>query len=220
MKEGHVMIVLAIVVAFTIGAATGSMGVLADQEPTIERQYVMVPVEVPLNDGRGYEVIYPEDPSYRQSQLLGVAYDIAKKDGHEFPQLLQGILIQETQAGSLPRYKVVGQEYGLGPLDRYYGIMQIKLSAAWDVMKRWPGLWDEFDFQTRSDEEIIAKLIEDEIFSLTVASKYLIILQDAGYETPAEQALAYNRGAAGAKAHNAESHPYSVSVMAHMANRM
>ena len=142
-----------------------------------------------------------------------MAYSIAKIDGHRYPQLLQGIILQETLAGEYHSYKVAGQELGLRTNERYYGVAQIKLAAARDVLNSFPWLTKEFGFHTTTDEEVIAKLIENDKFNLSVASKYLLILKRYGYDTIQELALAYNQGPGGAKAHDAQTFHYSVKVM-------
>src|SRR5271167_845887 len=200
---------VSVITMFALGVAVGSY--FKSPETVI----VNVPVAAP-NDGSGYEVIYPEHPTHRQSELLGLAYDIAKRDGHKYPQLLQGIILQETKAGTLPRYKVIGQEFGLKPNERYYGVSQLKLAAAWEVLHRYPELWEKFTFNTHTDEEIISKLINDDHFNLAVASKYLLILRSRGYETMQELAVAYNKGAGGARKTNPKTDPYSLGVMAHI----
>lgn len=163
--------------------------------------------------GGGFAMKLPSNLSQRQTELLSMAYQIAKEDGHRYPQVLQGIILQETHAGELRKYKVAGQEFGLKTNERYYGVGQIKLSAAKDVLKRYPKLKEEFDFHTAMDEEIIAKLIEDDRFNLSVASKYLLILRAYGYDTIKQLALAYNQGPGGARNHDSNTHHYSTGVM-------
>lgn len=163
--------------------------------------------------GGGFTMKLPSNLSQRQSELLSMAYQIAKEDGHRYPQVLQGIILQETHAGELRKYKVAGQEFGLKTNERYYGVGQIKLSAAKDVLKRYPKLKEEFEFHTTMDEEIIAKLIEDDRFNLSVASKYLLILRAYGYDTIKQLALAYNQGPGGARNHDSNTHHYSTGVM-------
>src|SRR5271168_3078527 len=114
---------VSVITMFVLGVAVGNY-FRSPPPPTV----MVVPVAVP-NDGSGYEVKYPDHPTRKQSQILGLAYDIAKRDGHKYPQLLQGIVLQETMAGQLKRYKVIGQEFGLKPNERYYGVSQIKLAA-------------------------------------------------------------------------------------------
>lgn len=155
-------------------------------------------------------------PTIDQEHLLAVAYSIAQSDGIE-PRLLQGIMLQETLAGALPSYKVAGQEAGLKTNQRYYGVMQVKLDAAKDVLKRYSSLWSEYGFHTHMDEEIIAKLIENDTFNIAIASKYLLILRDRhGYKTTRAMAVAYNKGPGGAAGVNMASDPYAVGVVRHM----
>lgn len=164
----------------------------------------------------GYSVAVPKHLTRSQSELLDIAYRTAKSDGHRHPELLQGILLQETLAGALASYKVAGQEAGLRVNQRYYGVMQIKLSAARDVLKKYPDLWDQFEFQTRTDEEVIAQLIENDVFNIAVASKYCLILQQSGYRTAGAIAVAYNKGPAGAAGVNVMSDPYAMGVSRHL----
>jgi hypothetical protein len=165
----------------------------------------------------GYSIVLPPTFTHAQSELLDLAYQTAKADHLPHPQLLQGILMQETLAGALAGYKVAGQEAGLKPNQRYYGVYQIKLAAARDVLKRFPELWAQYGFQTRMDEEVIAQLIENDAFSTAVASKYLVILSDSGYHTAGALAVAYNKGPGGAMGVNVSADPYAVGVSRHVA---
>ena len=167
------------------------------------------------NSSSGYiQAELPSKLTDRQAQVLSLAYNIAKVDGHKDPKLLQAIVYQESKAGQFPSYKVAGQSYGLTTNNRYYGLSQIKLSAAKDVLKRWPEMKGEFKFQTDTDEEIIAKLIENDKFNLSVASKYLLLMSSSyGYSGIREIALAFNQGPGGAKKFNSNDHPYSNGVV-------
>lgn len=155
----------------------------------------------------------PDNLSDRQTQLLTMAYDIAKKDGHNQPQILQGIILQESNAGDLNSYKVAGQEFGLKTNERYYGVSQIKLVAAKEVLARYPSMRNDFSFHTKADEEIIAKLIENDEFNLSIASKYLLVLKSLGYDTIKQLALAYNQGPGGAKNQDSNTHHYPRGVI-------
>lgn len=203
---------LAFVAVGLISASTFAVKKMTDVAPTAV-------ISVPRDDsvrGGGFSMEVPKDLSSRQTRILAMAYEIAKRDGHKHPQLLQGIVLQETKAGAMASYKVAGQEAGLGPNQRYYGVAQIKLAAAQDVLTRYPGLKQEFNFQTQTDEEVIAKLIENDRFNLSVASKYLLILRGYGYDTIGQLALAYNQGPGGARNHDSDEHHYSVKVMKHI----
>ena len=203
---------LSIVACMTLGLAVGSTTLLVSQSPTAV-------ISVPAEDGTtggGYTINLPKSLTHKQATLLGLAYDIAKKDGHRYPQLLQGILLQESKAGDLASYKVAGQEFGLKTNERYYGVAQIKLAAAREVLSKYPSMKGEYDFHTSTDEEVIAKLIENDQFNIAVASKYLLVLKTYGYDTIKELALAYNQGAGRARGKNAETNQYSKGVMAHI----
>lgn len=164
--------------------------------------------------GGGMNTVLPRNVTVKQAQLLSLAYEIAKQDGHKHPQLLQGIILQESQAGEHASYRVAGQEFGLAPNKRYYGIAQIKLAAARDVLDRYPSISKQFDLpENAADEEVIAKLIENDEFNLSIASKYLLILRSYGYDTIKQLALAYNQGPGGARNHDAETHHYTRGVM-------
>jgi hypothetical protein len=197
----------ALVVATTVGVMK-----MTDISPTA---VISIPREDAVKGG-GFSLEVPKNLSARQTHLLALAYEIAKHDGHKYPQLLQGIILQETKAGGIAGYKVAGQSLGLGVNQRYYGVAQIKLAAAQDVLNRYPGLRGEFNFHTSTDEEVIAKLIENDRFNLSVASKYLLILKSYGYDTINQLALAYNQGPGGAKNLDANEHDYSVKVMKHI----
>lgn len=203
---------LSIVASLVVGLAIGASALVTNEHPTAV-------ISLTTEDGSvggGFTLKLPEKISGNQARILSVAYDIAKRDGHSQPQILQGIVLQETKAGGMSSYKVAGQEFGLKTNERYYGLAQLKLSATKDVMSRYPELWKEFNFQTRMDEELIAKLIENDNFNLSVASKYLLILKASGYNTVRQMALAYNQGPGGAKSHDSETHHYSTGVMAHI----
>ena len=204
---------IAAVGAFLVGAAAGGALLIAKTPAT-----KTVILRVPAPDDGTMKVVFPKHPNPRQSQLLAMAYDIAKRDGLPWPQVLQGILLQESNAGAAHHYKVAGQEYGLKPIHRYYGVAQVKLSAAMVVLRRWPRMWTEFHFQTHTDDEVIAKLIEDDTFNLSVASKYLVVLYDMGYTSMGAMAAAYNKGPAGAEDTDPEQDAYAIAVVAHVAD--
>ena len=137
----------------------------------------------------------PDNLSARQGRLLAKAYEIAKADGHRNPEIVQSVLLQETLAGGLDSYRVANP----GP-QAYFGPMQLKLSAAKDVLKRWPELFTKHNFHTRTDDEIKANLILNDTFNIEVGSKYLLILQREYGFTGRQLLNAYNRGPGGVHA--------------------
>lgn len=163
--------------------------------------------KVPLIDGLNKRKL-KNGLTDSQLELLRLAYSIAKEDGHHSPQLLQGIIIQESNAG-------LGLKYAR-PGAPFYGVAQIKVEATRDVLASYPELIQEFNLKNSSSGEIIRKLKGDDAFNLSVASKYLLIMQRYGYKTIKQLALAYNQGPGGAKRKNSDTHHYSVGVDKHI----
>jgi len=120
-----------------------------------------------------------------QVDLLKLAYDIGYQDGGEqHASLLQSTLLQETIAGQLGR---VGHR--TAPVGkRSYGVMQVKVSAASDVLEEHPQLG-----AIRTDEELIVRLMTDDEFNIRIASKFLLFLRDKT-SSDAEALVAYNMG--------------------------
>lgn len=125
-----------------------------------------------------------------QVNLLKLAYDIGDEDGGEqHANLLQSTLLQESIAGQLGR---VGHR--TAPVGkRSYGVMQVKVSAASDVLEEHAHLG-----LPSNEEELIVRLITDDEFNIRVASKYLLYLRDKT-KSDAEALVAYNMGLRGSK---------------------
>lgn len=120
-----------------------------------------------------------------QVQLLKIAFDIAYQDGGlQHAELIQGMLLQESLAGLLGRIGHMTAPVG----KRSYGVMQVKVTAAEDVLGRDPYL-GQFD----SDNELITNLIVDDEFNIRVASKLFLYLR-AKTKTDDHALLAYNVG--------------------------
>jgi hypothetical protein len=120
-----------------------------------------------------------------QLDLLGMAYTIGYKDGGEaHARLVQGVLLQETIAGLLGRLGHLSAPLG----KRSYGVMQVKVVAAHDVLRHHPELG-----KFHTDDQLITRLITDDEFNIRVASAYLKFLRrNKGSD---QQALvAYNIG--------------------------
>ena len=146
-----------------------------------------------VNGGKAYSVLLPNNLTTRQHELLSFAYSVAKSDGYKNPEYLQGLILQESGAGGTPGYRVAGDP--VKKENQYYGVGQIKIAAALDVLKNFPELWGFL--QTRTMEELQARLILDDHFNIRVASKYLLLM---GVNKSASFALtAYNKGIGGAQ---------------------
>jgi Transglycosylase SLT domain len=144
-------------------------------------------------DGEQFAVLMPENVTSKQQRLMQIAKITAKRDGHS-PELVQGVLLQETHAGELKTYKVANSQG-----TPYYGVMQIKLVAAKEVLSKWPGMFSQFGFQTKTDDEIKANLILNDEFNIAVGSKYLKHLKDVYGYSGRTLVNAYNRGPTGVK---------------------
>jgi hypothetical protein len=144
-------------------------------------------------------VVMRSDPAPREIQRenMQLAYELAKADGHRDPRVVQGIILQESDAGAAKRWRIGGLDHGAKEL--YFGLAQIKVSTARDVMKRYPELWKQFNFQTRTDDELKANLMLNDRFNLTIASRYLLMLaHDYGFKGR-ELLNAYNQGPGGVR---------------------
>jgi hypothetical protein len=166
------------------------------------------------NSGGQAAILLPENLTSKQGRLLAEAYEIAKADGHKHPELVQAILLQETMAGGMKAYRVANP----GP-EAYFGVMQIKLGAAKDVLGVWPDLYKKFGLQSRADDEIKANLILNDKFNMSVASKYLLVLQQRyGYSGHALM-VAYNKGPGGAQGVDPAENEYAQGALSKLAAR-
>lgn len=128
----------------------------------------------------------------QQIQLLNLAHHIGmEEDGVEQASLLQGILMQESHAGHYGRIGDVHAEVG----KRSYGVMQVKLITANDVLKNYPEMGN---FKT--EESLIIKLVTDDEFNIRIASRHLLMLR-RHTQRDAQAIMAYNTGLNKALAH-------------------
>lgn|GEM_PF-2686717 len=125
-----------------------------------------------------------------QLDLLGMAYSIGYKDGGEaHAKLVQAVLLQETIAGQLGRLGHLSAPLG----KRSYGVMQVKVAAARDVLRRKPQLG-----YFRTDEQLITSLITDDEFNIRIASSYLKFLR-RNMGSDHQALVAYNIGSNAAR---------------------
>lgn len=128
-----------------------------------------------------------------QMYIMKTAFDIAYRDGGlQHAKLIQGMLLQESLAGLLGRIGHMSAPVG----KRSYGVMQVKVTAAKDVLGRHASL-GEFS----SDEELITHLIVDDAFNIRVASKHFLFLR-AKTKTDDHALLAYNIGLRASRRYN------------------
>lgn len=149
----------------------------------------------------------PSGFSKKQTIILTAAHQIAQNDGHPNPKLLQGIALKESKAGD---FLLSAKQQMYAP---QYGVMQIKTVAAREVLDA-ENLWSAFGFRTRSNDELKIRLINDDKFNMTMASKYLKYLRER-YNLKSETSLlcAYNQGPSGAKSRAGKANSYASSVI-------
>ncbi len=145
----------------------------------------------------------PATLSERQVQLIMDAHRQASEDNLPAPELLPGVLMQESHAGNNPIYKLAK--------NKCYGIFQIKIGTALHVLREYPELIEKYKVDMR-EAALKKQLINDDAFNTAIASKYMVILMKYGYQSVRELALAYNQGMAGAKKFNPLKHVYSNGV--------
>ncbi len=123
--------------------------------------------------------------SDEQQYLLQTAYAVGLEDGGiEHAEILQAVLLQETIAGQLGRIGHMTAPVG----KRSYGVMQIKVSAARDILRK----NKEFK-RFRSDEALIVALMTDDKLNIRMASKFLLYLKEKTKSNEAAM-VAYNIG--------------------------
>lgn len=169
----------------------------------------VIAAKTTIKGGNKNVLVLPANLTAKQGELLSFAYKVAKADGLKFPEYYQGLIYQESKAGGMKNYEVAGQEFGLKPMERYYGVPQLKLAATKDVLKKYPALGV---FHT--DEEIIAKLITDDHWSIRIGSKYLLMVGQG--KSPEAALVAYNKGEGGAKGVNPSTNTYAIDIVHHV----
>lgn len=150
--------------------------------------------------------LVPENLNNKQAKLLEIAATIAKEEGIS-PAVAQGVLLQETNAGGVAKYKVANE----GP-EAYFGPMQIKLAATKDVLRQSPYLYAKYAFHTKSDDEIKANLILNEEFNVRIGVKYLRMLKESYKFSGRELMNAYNRGPGGVKSVDNDTFHYAIGA--------
>lgn len=169
-------------------------------------------VPTPLSDDEKAEVSileFDNQINYLTDEQRG-SLELARKVGssEDLSLALMGICMQETLCGVV---RSVGHQ--TAPVGkRSYGIMQVKVSATRDVLKRFPELGT-----FRTDEEIIAKLLTDDEWNMRIALGYLKILKDRYSLNWKSMLTAYNLGPGGALSlSNPEEYKYTHKVIGHL----
>lgn len=150
-----------------------------------------------------------------QTKLLATAYEIGLNYGSETREVVQGLLLQESAAGTVARIGGLHLPVGL----RYYGVMQMKVKAVQDVLVTHPKFCEMFfqkPFGKITSEEIIAKLITDDPFSLRMAYAYYDKYRRHSKDIY-EAITMYNQGPGGAmRVDNFKEFDYTANVVKHI----
>jgi len=139
----------------------------------------------------------------RQFYILKLARDIGKED--DLSLTLMGIVMQESRAGETQRVGHMSAPIG----KRSYGVMQVKVTAARDVLKEYPEFGEFY-----SDEELIGRLLYDDEFNIQISLGYIKLLKKRGLSWH-EILLAYNLGPSGAEGKNPLKYHYVKDVVEH-----
>lgn len=205
--------VIVILVVLSITNATALRNAPTENNKfTVGEMQIKVPYVKPV-DANLEEFVINTKEKLTPTQIanLQLAYKIAKEDGFDHPEILQGLIYQETKAGGLDKFRVVVNSGD----NSYFGIGQIKLAAAKDVLKTYPELnrfGDNGKFS--SDDEIKAHLILDDEFNIRVASKYLL-MQGTVKTSMQKKITSYNTGYGGSMNIDSDQHPYTRNVLRH-----
>jgi hypothetical protein len=197
-----VIVIMSLIAAVVVA---GAASLYSEFVPTSIATAVIAEKPSKLLGGQA-AILLPSTLTAKHSNLLNMAYKMAKAEGFKDPEIAQQALLQETDAGGLKSYKVANP----GP-DAYFGPMQIKLVAARAVLNENPELYDKYDFHTKTDDEVKANLILNEPFNMEVGIKYLRLLNKRYGFTGRELLNAYNRGPGGVKEVGADFH-YALSA--------
>jgi hypothetical protein len=150
-----------------------------------------------------------------QTKLLATAYELGMEYTYETREVIQAILLQESAAGTVSKIGGLHLPVGL----RYYGVMQMKVKAVQDVLSSHSQACQHF-FQKPlvkvSDEEIIAKLLTDDKFSIRMAYAYYDKYRQRSKDV--YQAITmYNQGPGGAMmVDNFAEFDYTANVVRHI----
>lgn len=146
-----------------------------------------------------------------QAKLLKLAFKYGTKIG--YPETLEAILLQESNAGTAPLVGDVNQSVGR----RSYGRMQIKVAEVRNILYWYPELESKY-FNNKLpsqilDEEIIVLLLTNDEANIEIASKVFAVKIKESKGNWARAVASYNLGSYGAKNITLHSKfPYVVSI--------
>ncbi len=146
-----------------------------------------------------------------QTKLLKIAHKYGSEIG--YPETLQAILLQESNAGAANKIGDISQPVGM----RSYGRMQIKVSTVRHMLLWHPELLRKyFNGQPVSqllDEDIIVVLLTNDNANIEMASKIFEIKMKDTKGNWAKAVASYNLGSYGARnINNHTKFPYVVDI--------
>jgi len=155
-----------------------------------------------------------------QRKLITLAYHVGKRIG--YPETIQAILIQETRAGAYGN-RIGDTNLPMGK--RSYGVMQMKVATARGILKLHPSMVTT-NFPARKslkrvrDEEIIIKLIQNDVFSLQLAA-FNFADHRKKSKSWSQSVVAYNTGQGAAnRIKNHKEHIYYKHVLKRIINEV
>lgn len=155
-----------------------------------------------------------------QRKLITLAYHVGKRIG--YPETIQAILIQETRAGAFGN-RIGDTNLPMGK--RSYGVMQMKVATARGILKIHPSMVTA-NFPARKslkrvrDEEIIIKLIQNDVFSLQLAA-FNFADHRKKSKSWSQSVVAYNTGQGAAnRIKNHKEHIYYKHVLRRIINEV
>jgi len=150
-----------------------------------------------------------------QTKLMATAYELGMDYNYETREVVEGLLLQESIAGAVD--KVGGKHLPVGL--RYYGVMQMKVTAVQDVLATHSKFCEQFfhkSYGKISSEEIIAKLITDDPFTIRMAYAYYDKYRKRSKDV-FHAITVYNQGPGGARlVDDPEEFEYTANVIRHI----
>ncbi len=151
-----------------------------------------------------------------QNQKIDTPVTLAAKIGqqHGVGDIMKRILKQESNNG---KAELIGGTH-LPVGKRYYGVMQMKVVAVREVMRRYPNFTKKYFSEEKSvpDEFVIAKLITNNEFSIEAATLYYTYMKKLAKRDTYLAVAAYNQGPSAIfNGVNAAGHSYAQSVLKH-----
>lgn len=127
-----------------------------------------------------------------QRNILNTAYTIAKRDGIKKPEILSGIILQESKAGLAPKFRTSKHK---SAKDQTVGLSQLKDSTARAILKQFPELKTQYKI---NEDKLHEALANNDEFNIAIASKYIKMLYDQ-FKSDDMVIAAFNMGPAGVK---------------------